>query len=265
MPFIGKSTRVRSNNNQSLVPCGLFGTILSVQRKVHKLRTSVKYEILWDKYLVGLCFNREEFNVIPIKDSQCHQTSKLQDRILHVKRLIQKKRDYLSKLKSERIWRQHSEALALTLSQTQDTKAVTNLCGQINDKMQLNRCNSSDLNTDKLPAKGSVVCSVQNSTVRGGLLGVVVNTKCINGCVTFGILWKGYIASINYTIEEFTVTEYAKMTEDGEDPNMLLSSQARVSEVKPPKPIIIKAEYKQQEAKIAFDCRRREGHVTFDF
>ncbi len=92
------------------------------------------------------------------------------------------------------------------------------------------RVQVSDLNTDKLPAKGSVICSVQNSAVRGGLLGVVVTTKCINGCVTFCILWDGYNASINYTVEEFTVIEYAKLKEDG-DPNVLLLSQARASEV----------------------------------
>jgi hypothetical protein len=262
MPFIGKTTRVRSNSKQSLVPCGLFGTILSVQRKVHKLKTIVNYEIQWDNYLVGLCFNREEFNVIPKKDGQ---SSKLQDQILNVKRLIQKKKNCLSKLNSECIWRQHSDALALTVSQTHGTKAEINLCRQLNEKISPNYCNLSDLNSNKLPAKGSVVCSVQNSTVRDGLLGVVVDTKCVNGSVTFCILWNGYNASINYTIEEFIVIEYAKMTEDGEDPNVLLSSQARVSEVKPPKPIIIKAEYKQQEAKIVFDCRRREGHVIFDF
>jgi hypothetical protein len=188
-----------------------------------------------------------------------------------VKRHEERKKDQLSywrRLDEEQIWHHHHAVLArniVPVSQLSDDskKTIEVFYGIDNQKLiDCHKLASFQKHANSLPAEGSIVCSVQNSTVRGGLAGTVTRTKCVNGLVTFYILWSGFHVSINYTIEEFTVTEYAGLTEQGEDPNISLSLRARESGIKP---LIIKTEYKQQDAKSVFDVRRRTGHETFDF
>jgi hypothetical protein len=264
--FIGKFTRVCSNSKQSVVPCGLYGTILCVIE--HNSKKNGRYEILWDNYIYGLYFNRNQFDVLQNKDNNFFQEL-FEKQVRLVKRHEERKKDQLSywrKLDEEQIWHHHYAVMARNIVPvshlSDDSKQAIEVFYQIDNQKLLDTHKLASFKHARLPAEGSIVCSVQNSTVRGGLTGTVTSTKCVNGLVTFYILWNGFHVSINYSIEEFTVTEYAGLTEHGEDLNISLSLRARESGIKPP---IIKTEYKQQDAKSVFDVRRRNGNETFDF
>jgi hypothetical protein len=115
-----------------------------------------------------------------------------------------------------------------------------------------------------LPASGSEVCSLNNSTVMAGLCGVITITIPVRGTATiFFILWKGYFHSLHYTINEFVVTKYAELNEDGQDPNQSLTALA-LSLCEPFGVSVIIKHYSEKHGKKAFDKSRRPGHVIVD-
>lgn len=273
MPFIWKNSRVCSNSKQSLVACGLYGNIVSVQES-QTSRAFVNYLILWDNYLCGLYFTRDEFDVVPQTTTTNAFRKRFDMHIQKKKQAVERKETLLAfwrNLDKEQIRHHYDAVLVRNLvpvsNISEETKLQITMFDQATIIKKEHVQNPSCNQTNKLPAKGSRVCSVHNSTVLAGLFGTVTSSNCMHGTTTFNILWDGYFASINYSIDDFVVNEFAQLTEDGKDPNDSLTSLALESATKFEEslvPIQTKM-YKQGTAKVVFDNSRRPGHVTFDF
>jgi hypothetical protein len=267
MRFVGKHSRVCSNNKQATVACGTHGTVVKVDRNPNQ-HCKAKFTVLWDNYNVGLFANRDEFHVLHQNSKEIYQghTERI-DAERSRKREKRKKvfTSFWKTLDDENLWHHFYAVQARNIVPVGESDPKSKLILET-FRMIENEDRASPIMEHNvlLPASGSEVCSLNSSTVLAGLFGVITDTKCVRGGATiFYILWKGYAHSINYTLNEFVVTKYAGLTDDGQDPNKSLKALA-LSLCEPLGVSVTTKHYCEKNSKVAFDNSRRPGHVVFN-
>ena len=267
MVFIGKHTRVCSNNKYATVACGTHGTIINVDRNPRQ--RNAKYTVLWDNYNFALFIERDEFQLLNKNSKEIYQEYTQRIDTERIKQRKIRKNVFTSfwkMLDDENLWHHFHAVQARNIVPVGESDAKSKLILEtfrlIENEDRISPPNIKQ-NVLLLPATGSEVRSLNCSTVLAGLFGVITNTKCLRGGATiFYILWKGYFHSINYTLNEFVVTKYAGLTENGQDPNKSLKVLA-LSLCEPSGVSVTTKHYCEENAKVAFDNSRRPGHVVF--
>jgi hypothetical protein len=265
MPFLVRNVRVVSNSSQSIVKSGLYGTVLAVHRRNGQ---SEQYEIKWDSYNCGLCFDRRHFELVKGNDSKEKALKKAREmrEIITMKHKLQRKMCYnmfWKSLDDEQIWEHFYAVQARNIVPVCQMTETAQKTVEMFDSYKNDCCTYLNTVPDKLPAKGSIVRSVQNSTVKAGLLGEVTNTKCTRGgFVTFYILWEGYFVSINYALHEFVIVHFAEFDETRhDDPNKSLAILATTMSVNTKRPFV-KRKYQEQDARVVFDNSWGPSHIV---
>jgi hypothetical protein len=268
MVFVGKHFRVCSNNKQATVACGTHGTVVKVDCNPNQPRKA-KYTILWDNYNVGLFAYRDEFQVLYQNSKEIYQGYTQRIDAERSKKRKERKNVFTSfwkTLDDENLWHHFHAVQARNIVPVGESDPKSKLILET-FRMIENEDRASPImeqNVLLLPASGSEVRSLNSSTVLAGLFGVITDTKCVRGGATiFYILWKGYLHSINYTLNEFVVTKYAVLTEDGQDPNKSLKALA-LSLCEPLGVSVTSKLYCEKNSKVVFDNSRRPGHVVFN-